>query len=151
MKEKKSTSPGFTLVEMLIVVALLGIISAIAIPQYLGYVENSKRQAALASLEQFPALLEGYRADHGYMCPDCSTPGKTYTYNTAQIKKHYPDFRDKIKAGEAAPYSYTLQIQVKGDYSCAATFTAALNAAGLKQGYPPKMPDGNPIQGKYSD
>ncbi len=150
MKKKEIACSGFTLVEMLIVVALLGIISAIAIPQYLGYVENSKRQAALASLEQFPALLEGYRADHGTMCPGCGAPG-TYNYNTAQIKANYPDFRQEIRAGEAAPYNYTLSITVSASFVSNATFTAQRNAAGAAQGYPNAMPDGSPIQGTYSD
>ncbi len=150
MKRKKSIDHGFTLVEMLIVVALLGIISAIAIPQYLGYVENSKRQAALASLEQFPALLEGYRADHGVMCPGCNAMG-IYNFTTSQIKATYPDFRQAIKAGKAAPYNYTLSINVTASLACKATFTAQRNAAGAAQGYPKKMPDGSPIQGTYSD
>ncbi len=150
MKEKKSANSGFSLVEMIIVIALLGIISAIAVPQYLGYIENSKRQAAQVGLEQFPALLEGYRADHGTMCPDCGTAG-THTYNMAQIKTLYPDFRDQIKAGEAAPYSYSLSIVVNSSLACTATFKASLTTEGQKQGYPATMPDGSAIQGTYSE
>ena len=33
---------GFTLLELMIVVAIVGIISAIGIPQYLGYTDSSK-------------------------------------------------------------------------------------------------------------
>lgn len=48
---------GYTLIEMMIVVALLGIISAVAIPAYQGYVATGKEAEAKAGLSNI-ALLE---------------------------------------------------------------------------------------------
>jgi len=49
-------SAGFTLIELMIVVAIVGILSAIAYPSYQEYVKRAKRaeaQAALMELAQF--------------------------------------------------------------------------------------------------
>jgi len=139
IREQRNT--GFTLVEMMIVIALIGIISAIAIPQYLGYMETSKRQSAISVLEQFPLLLEAYRTDYGYMCPACNTSG-TYTYkDNAEILAAYPDFRAKATStgSDPAPYSYYLKVVVGAD----GTETATFNATPVDSNYPGDVPGGS--------
>ena len=54
----RKRSSGFTLLELLITVVLVGILAAIAIPSYSAYVTRGQRTAAKAALEQAAQFLE---------------------------------------------------------------------------------------------
>ena len=69
---------GFTLIELMIVVAIIGILAAIAIPQYQNYVGRSNVAAAVQTLSSNKTGLENYVLDNGFF-PDGETAEKAAT------------------------------------------------------------------------
>ncbi len=62
MRLQQRKAKGFSLIELMIVVAIVGIISAIAYPNYTEYVTKSKRTAATSCLMEYAQYMEQYRA-----------------------------------------------------------------------------------------
>ena len=60
--KNKNAQKGFTLIEVMIVVAILGILSAIALPSYTKYVEKSRRTDAKVELLRIAQLQESFFA-----------------------------------------------------------------------------------------
>ena len=64
-RKRRIGSRGFTLVELLVVLAILGLIAAIAVPQTIGYLGRAKSNTAGIQIENLGAVLDLYRLDVG--------------------------------------------------------------------------------------
>lgn len=60
MKQKSSLNAGFTLIELMIVVAIIGILAAIAYPSYTQYVQRSKRAQLKTIMLENAQILERF-------------------------------------------------------------------------------------------
>ena len=61
---QKYSENGFTMIELLIVVAIIGILSAIAFPQFSSYRQKVYNAAAVSDLKNVRVILESYFADN---------------------------------------------------------------------------------------
>ena len=62
---KAGNKRGFTLIELLVVVLIIGILAAVALPQYQKAVEKSRAIQAVAFIKQMGDAQEIYYLDHG--------------------------------------------------------------------------------------
>ncbi len=60
---------GFSLVELMIVLAIVGILAAIAVPQYQLYTQRSRVSASLAAARPLQLAVAEYAADKGELPP----------------------------------------------------------------------------------
>lgn len=65
LKLLRKKAKGFTLVELLVVVAIIGILAAVLMPRLLGYTERARQARALADLGSMKTVVEVYAADEG--------------------------------------------------------------------------------------
>ena len=54
---------GFTLIELLIAVAIVGLIAAIAIPNFLGALERGRQKRSMADMRSIATAVESYSID----------------------------------------------------------------------------------------
>ncbi|MDP2830668.1 MAG: type II secretion system protein [Candidatus Omnitrophota bacterium] len=73
---------GFTLVEMFVVVAIVGILAALAGPNYLRIKEKSLNREAKASLALIRAAEKIYRMEQGFYYPFMSTTSVVSNINS---------------------------------------------------------------------
>ena len=64
LKDRKKDNKGFTLVELVIVIAILAILVGLLAPQYTKYVEKSRKSADVNNMDELIKAVEVYEIDN---------------------------------------------------------------------------------------
>lgn len=113
----RRTSQGFTLIEVMITVAIIGILAAVALPSYTDYVRRGKLQEAFAEMATARVKLEQYYQDfrnYGTAAASCATQAalpsnsKYFTYTCTVGTTNQTYTITSAGKGDITGYEYTL-------------------------------------------
>ena len=114
---KLSSEAAFTLVEIMIVVAIIALLAALAIPNLLRARQNANEVAALRSLRLASTACESFRA--------AQTPG-TYPNSLADLAAAVPQYIDSVLAsGTKQGYNFAYTLVNPNQFTCVASPIAA--------------------------
>lgn len=123
---------GVTLMELMIVVVVIGILTAIAYPSYRQYAAKAKRNEAKAALLQIATLQERHYLQNATYTADMTKLGFPVSDNFLTDSESYIV---DVTAASASAFSATATYQ-KGDAEAGKCATFSIDGAGQKTSTP---------------
>jgi type IV pilus assembly protein PilE len=123
---RPSRPSGFTLIELMITVAIAAILMAIALPSYQEYVRRSTRTEAQAFLISVAARQQQYLLDTRAFAGTLGDIGIPVPTKVAA------NYTLTLEVGTALPPTYTLTAEPTGNQATEKCGTMTLNQAGAK-------------------
>jgi general secretion pathway protein G len=131
---------GFTLVEILIVVVILGILAAIVIPQFTNASEEAKESSLATNLQTVRSQIELYKIQHTDALPGAGSAsfvealtGRTDVYGAADVAGAYGPYMQKIPVNPFNDLNTVEEDGTAGDNSNGWNFVTTGANAGLFQ------------------
>ncbi|MDI6604223.1 MAG: type II secretion system protein GspG [Thermoanaerobacteraceae bacterium] len=100
---------GFTLVELIVVVAIVAILTAVLFPKLLVYTENARVSKAMGDLSSMKSIVKAFAADHDYGYYPTADTGKATSVGTVLQDKGiqwYDGTKGEVKDPWGNPYYY---------------------------------------------
>lgn len=105
----KRVQQGFTLIELMIVVAIIGILAAVALPAYQDYTVKSKWAANIAEMEGVKNAIKVCLNENAGAAASCDDATKLQTYGFAGSAMPQPKYAQAVAAIASSGSNVTLQ------------------------------------------
>lgn len=121
---------GFSLLELMIVVAVIGILAAIAFPAYQDSVAKSRRSEAAAVLTEAAQRLEVFFSQNGRYCAETNCAAIAPVFQTTIPAAGAAFYNVGVVDGTLDTSTFTLQAVPAGGMAADACGTLTINQAG---------------------
>jgi type IV pilus assembly protein PilE len=128
------TNRGFTLIELMVVIAIVGIILAIAVPGYNAQVRKTRRAEAAARLQQIGVLEEKWRSENpGYTDVWARLGGDPEADATSNLARFWTWTVTLTAPAPGVPAAYSVTATATDDQASDTGCTAlTINSAGAR-------------------
>ncbi|KGK18740.1 pilin [Vibrio navarrensis] len=109
---------GFTLIELMIVVAIIGVLSAIAVPAYKNYVAKSEAATALGSIRALVTPAEMMIQENGTISGGVSALGGSASHALGTITASGSQIQFTFGSGSLATKKITLTKDASTGWKC---------------------------------
>ena len=130
MNIQKKAQKGFTLIELMIVIAIVGILAAIALPAYQDYIVRSKMSEPLAALAEGKTTVAEYVAANGQYPASSASFGINTASRTASDIIDSLSVTDGLAAGDVVYLTANVDTCVWDGSGCPSGNTATFSLSG---------------------
>ena len=128
--DRQYRQAGFSLVELLVVLVIMGLLSALALPGYTRYVQRGNRTEVMAALLEAQHFMERYYSANGqYLSPANAVPMLPQRLQRIPIQG---TVRYQLSIREATVNSYLLQAVPEGSMAGDVCGNLTINQTGLR-------------------
>ncbi|WP_178087881.1 pilin [Plesiomonas shigelloides] len=123
----KAVNKGFTLIELMIVVAIIGVLAAVAIPAYQNYVGKAQFSAGLSQIAALKTGADMYIHEHGKLPDAASQIGAPVAYDNGTLTLNASHMTFQFTKGTKGIANQSIRLTKDANNAWACTTNATLD------------------------